>query len=80
VSEAARVVKRGCTLLVFDKFLRRGHGAWLRRAINPVAGRIATRTDVVFEELLDKLPQLQLAEDRGVLLGGWIRLIRLVRI
>jgi phosphatidylethanolamine/phosphatidyl-N-methylethanolamine N-methyltransferase len=80
LSEAARVVRPGGTLLVLDKFLRRGQGAWLRRAINPLARRMATRTDVIFEELLERLPQLQLVEDRGSLFGGWFRLIRLVRI
>jgi phosphatidylethanolamine/phosphatidyl-N-methylethanolamine N-methyltransferase len=79
LSEAARVVRPGGTLLVLDKFLRRGQRAALRRAVSPIAGRIATRTDVVFEELLERAPQLRVIEDRGVLLGGWFRLLRLRR-
>jgi len=80
LSEAARVVRPGGLLLVLDKFLRRGQKAPLRRALSPIAGRIATHTDVVFEELLERVSGLQLIEDRGVLLGGWFRLLRLKRI
>ena len=76
-AEAARVLKRGGTLLVFDKFLRPGKAAPLRRLANLVVSRLATRLDVVFEELLAHAPALKVESDRPALLGGWFRLIRL---
>ncbi|MCP2821209.1 methyltransferase domain-containing protein, partial [Salmonella enterica subsp. enterica serovar Typhimurium] len=54
--EAARVLRPGGAALVLDKFLRRGHPAPLRRLLSPLAGRIATRLDVVLEDALDGLP------------------------
>ena len=76
-AEAARVLRRGGTMLVFDKFLRPGKSAPLRRLANLVVSRLATRLDVVFEELLPHAPSLQVESDRPALLGGWFRLIRL---
>ena len=58
LDEAARVVKRGGTLLILDKFLRPHARAPLRRMLSPIAARIATRTDVVFETLLAAVPTL----------------------
>lgn len=75
--EAARVVKQGGQVLVLDKFLRSGESAWLRRAINPLARRIATRTDVVFEDALAATPGLALIDDQPALAGGWFRIITL---
>ena len=48
LGEIARVLRPGGQALVFDKFLRPGEPALLRRLANPLASRIATRLDVVF--------------------------------
>lgn len=77
LSEAARVLKVGGTLLVFDKFLARDSAAPLRRFLSPLASRIATRTDVVFEPLLDGVPGLRVVSDEPALARGWFRRIRL---
>lgn len=77
--EAARVVRPGGTLLVFDKFLKPGEQAWLRRLATPLMGRIATRLDVVLEELLAETPELRVEHDEPALAGGWFRLVRLSR-
>jgi ubiquinone/menaquinone biosynthesis C-methylase UbiE len=79
LAETARVLKPGGTILVFDKFLRPGESAWLRRALNPLACRIATRFDVVLEELLAATPQLAMESDVPVLASGWFRAVRLVK-
>lgn len=78
--EAARVVRPGGTLLVFDKFLKPGERAWLRRLATPLAGRIATRLDVVLEDLLGQVPEIRLLHDEPSLAGGWFRLVRLLRL
>jgi ubiquinone/menaquinone biosynthesis C-methylase UbiE len=77
LAEAARVVRRSGTLLIFDKFLAAGVKAPLRRMLNPLASRIATRTDVVFEEVLRTVPRLRVVSDERALARGWFRLIRL---
>jgi len=79
LAEAARVVKPGGRLFIFDKFLRPGRSAPLRRLISPLLGRVATRTDVVFEELLASCPGLKLLSDVPDLAGGWFRRIVLER-
>ncbi len=53
LAEAARVLDASGQVLLFDKFLRRGQPALLRRALSPLAARLATRLDVVFEDVLD---------------------------
>ena len=78
--ETARVVAPGGNLLVFDRFLRRGQGAPVRRLLNPVLRRIATRLDVVLEDLLEQTPQLIVESDQPSLVAGWFRLIRLKRV
>lgn len=78
--EAARVLKPGGTVILLDKFLRHGERAWLRRALNPLSRRIATRMDVVFEEILREVPQLQPVSDVPLLAGGWFRGIVLRRV
>lgn len=73
LSEAARVLKPGGTIIILDKFLRPNKLALLRRALNPLSRRIATRMDVVFEDVLSVVPQLQLVSDVPLLAGGWFR-------
>ena len=73
LSEAARVLKSGGTIIIMDKFLRPQQTALLRRALNPLSRRIATRMDVVFEEILREVPQLQKVSDMPLLAGGWFR-------
>lgn len=75
--EAARVVRIGGRLFVLDKFLRRGESAPLRRLINPLLRRIATRTDVVFEDALAGVDGLRVIDDQPAMAGGWFRMITL---
>jgi ubiquinone/menaquinone biosynthesis C-methylase UbiE len=75
LAEAARVLKPGGTIIIFDKFLRPGQRALLRRLVNPLLRRVATRLDVVFEDLLCEVPQLGLHSDAPLLAGGWFRSI-----
>ncbi len=77
LEETARVLKPGGTLLVFDKFLAPGATAPLRRLLSPLAARIATNTDVVFETLLQRVPQLRVVTDEPAVARGWFRRIRL---
>lgn len=78
--EAARVVRAGGRLYILDKFLRQGESAWLRRMINPLARRIATRTNVVFEDALSGVSGLRVIDDQPALAGGWFRMITLEKI
>jgi phosphatidylethanolamine/phosphatidyl-N-methylethanolamine N-methyltransferase len=73
LSEAARVLKPGGSIIILDKFLKPNKLALLRRALNPLSRRIATRMDVVFEDVLRETPQLQLVSDVPLLAGGWFR-------
>ena len=79
LAETARVVRPGGSILILDKFLRRGKGALLRRALNPIAARLVTRLDVVFEDALQRVPGLKLVSDEAAAVGGWFRRIRLER-
>lgn len=75
LAEAARVLRPGGTVLIFDKFLRPGKVAPLRRLFNPLVRRLATRMDVVFETELAKVPELEVMSDGPALAGGWFRAI-----
>ncbi|MBD3669509.1 MAG: methyltransferase domain-containing protein [Gammaproteobacteria bacterium] len=77
LSEAARVLKPGGRVLILDKFLRRGELALGRRLINPLISRLATRTDVVFEDVLKAAPGLRIRSDEAAAAGGWFRHIEL---
>jgi ubiquinone/menaquinone biosynthesis C-methylase UbiE len=79
LAEVERVLAPGGRALVVDKFLRPGEAAPLRRALNPLVSRIATRLDVVFEDALAAAPSLILESDEPALPGGWFRRIRLVK-
>lgn len=80
LAEIARVVRPGGTVLIFDKFLKRGQPALLRRLANPLVRRLATRLDVIFEDLLAETDGLRLEHDLPALAAGWFRLIRLSRV
>jgi len=75
--EAARVLIPAGKILLLDKFLHRGERAPVRRLLNLLTRHIVTRTDVVFEQLAEKVPQLRVVKDEPALFGGWLRLIQL---
>jgi ubiquinone/menaquinone biosynthesis C-methylase UbiE len=80
LSEAARVLKPGGTILLFDKFLQPQQSAPLRRLLNVISRRFATRMDVVFEDVLKATPELTVASDVPRLANGWFRAIVLRKI
>lgn len=80
LAETVRVVRSGGVILVFDKFLRTGQQALVRRLLNPVASRLVTRLDVVFEDVLAAVPGARVTHDEPAAAGGWFRLIRLERL
>lgn len=80
LAETARVVQPGGEVLVFDKFLRASQRAPVRRALSPILSRVATRLDVVLEDVLASVPELETLADEPALAGGWFRLIRLRRL
>lgn len=75
LAEACRVLRPGGRILVLDKFLRPNQKAPLRRLLSPLLGALATRTNVVFEDLLSHAPDLEVVEDHPALVGGWFRRI-----
>ena len=80
LAEAARVVKPGGQILIFDKFLHRGERAWLRRGLSLITSRFVTRLNVVFEDVLASVQSLNLLSDEKGLAGGWFRLIVLSKL
>lgn len=77
--EAARIARPGAHILILDKFLKPGEHAPIRRLINPFLRQLATRTDVIFEEVISQLPELRIIGDQPVAAGGWFRVITLER-
>lgn len=79
LAEASRVLRPGGQALVFDKFLRPGQFAPVRRLLSPLLGQLATRTDVVFEQVLLQAPELEIVSDQPLPPGGWFRRITLCK-
>lgn len=77
LKEAARVTKHGGRILVLDKFIKPGERAIGRRLLNVFMKHIATRTDVVFEDIVSRCPELQLTHDQPAALTSWFRCIEL---
>jgi ubiquinone/menaquinone biosynthesis C-methylase UbiE len=77
--EATRVVRPGGTIHILDKFLRPGQHAPVRQWLSPLLGRLATRTNVVFEDVLAACPGVNLVSDEPDLARGWFRRIVLKR-
>lgn len=80
LAEAARVLRPGGNILIYDKFLRRDQKAPLRRLLSPFLGPIATHTDRIFEDILRRVPHLELISDTADNLNGYFRRITLKRL
>ena len=77
LSEAIRVLKPGGTIILFDKFLQPRQSAPLRRFFNGFSRRFATRMDVVFEDIFQSPPGLEINHNIPILANGWFRSILL---
>lgn len=77
LKEAARVTRSGGRILILDKFIKPGQLALGRRILNVFMRHIATRTDVVFEEIHRQCPEVSLIRDEPATLTDWFRCIEL---
>ena len=81
LKEAARVLSPGGNIYIFDKFLQPGQFAPFRRIINLLSRHLATRTDVIFETLLQQCPELELVCNEPTtifkIMPSWFRYIQL---
>ncbi|MFV1983306.1 MAG: class I SAM-dependent methyltransferase [Thiohalomonadales bacterium] len=77
LQESARIIKSGGSIIILDKFIRPGQKAYLRRLISPILGLLITRTNVVFENLLNACPDLTLVSDEATEQSSWFRRIEL---
>lgn len=68
LDEAKRVLKAGGKILIYDKFLKPGQRAPIRRLLSPIISKFATNTNLVFEDLNQS--NLLLISDTA---GGWFR-------
>lgn len=73
LQEAQRTLKPGGTILILDKFLKPGQSAPIRKFLNPIISRIATRLDVVFEDVLSHCKKLLLIKNIAANKSGWFR-------
>ena len=73
LSEAARVLKSGGTIILFDKFLQPNRRAPIRRLLSGITRFFATRMDVVLEEVLRASPELEVVCNVPLLANGWFR-------
>lgn len=77
LSEAIRVLRAGGTILVFDKFVRKGkEKGFVRRLLNVFTSFVATDINRCFEDIVAGLP-VRTVKDDPSLFGGNYRIILL---
>ncbi|RLA08775.1 MAG: phosphatidylethanolamine N-methyltransferase [Gammaproteobacteria bacterium] len=80
LQECSRVLKKDGKIIIIDKFLQKNQPAPIRRFLSPLVGKIATRLDVVFEDLLDNTPALKLIKKEPLLGSDWFYRFELSKI